>query len=100
MGALHQILTIQNIVIYLVVINLIGFLAMYIDKRKAKKGEWRIPDKTLITIAMIGGSIGGIAGMYMFRHKTHKARFSIGFPVILGVQITLIFFCVTKYDII
>ena len=70
------------------------------DNGKLKKGEWRIPEKTLITIAMIGGCIGGIAGMYMFRHKTHKARFSIGFPVILGVQITLIFFCVTKYDII
>ena len=77
--------------IYLVIINIIAFLAMYIDKRKAKYGRWRIPEQTLLILAIIGGSIGAIAGMYIFRHKTKKLRFSVGFPVILILQIVLIF---------
>ena len=77
--------------IYLVIINIIAFLAMYIDKRKAKYGKWRIPEQTLLILAIIGGSIGAIAGMYTFRHKTKKLRFSVGFPVILILQIVLIF---------
>ena len=77
-------------VIYLIVINIIAFLAMYIDKRKAKYGKWRIPEQSLFILALIGGSIGAIAGMYTFRHKTKKLRFSIGFPVILVLQIILI----------
>ena len=76
--------------IYLVIINIIAFLAMYIDKRKAKYGKWRIPEQTLLILAIIGGSIGAIAGMYTFRHKTKKLRFSVGFPVILMLQIILI----------
>ena len=77
-------------VIYLIVINLIAFLAMYIDKRKARYGKWRIPEQTLFILALIGGSIGAIAGMYAFRHKTKKLRFTVGFPVILVLQIILI----------
>ena len=77
-------------IIYLIIINLIAFLAMYIDKRKAKYGKWRIPEQTLFILALIGGSIGAIAGMYIFRHKTKKLRFSIGFTVILVLQIILI----------
>ena len=76
--------------IYLI-INIIAFMAMYIDKRKAKYGKWRIPEQTLLILAIIGGSIGAIAGMYIFRHKTKKLRFSVGFPVILILQIVLIF---------
>ena len=82
---------ITYLIIYLIVINLIAFLAMYVDKRKAKYGRWRIPEQTLFILALIGGSIGSIAGMYTFRHKTKKLRFSIGFPVILILQIILIF---------
>ena len=78
-------------IIYLIVINLIAFLTMYIDKRKARYGKWRITEQTLFILALIGGSIGSIAGMYTFRHKTKKLRFSIGFPVILIMQIILIF---------
>ena len=78
-------------VIYLIIINLIAFFTMYIDKRKAKYGKWRIPEQTLFILALIGGSIGAIAGMYTFSHKTKKLRFSIGFPVILVLQIILIF---------
>ena len=77
--------------IYLVIINIIAFMAMYIDKRKAKYGKWRIPEQTLLILAIIGGSIGAIAGMYTFKHKTKKLRFSVGFPVILILQIVLIF---------
>lgn len=80
----------KYIIIYLIVINLIAFLAMYIDKRKARYGKWRIPEQTLFILALIGGSIGAITGMYVFRHKTKKLRFSIGFPVILILQIILI----------
>lgn len=78
-------------IIYLIIINLIAFLTMFIDKRKAKYGRWRIPEQTLLILAIIGGSIGAIAGMYTFRHKTKKLRFSVGFPVILILQIILIF---------
>lgn len=77
-------------IIYLVIINIIAFLAMYIDKRKAKYGKWRIPEQSLFILALIGGSIGAIIGMYTFRHKTKKLRFSVGFPVILTLQIILI----------
>ena len=77
-------------IIYLIVINLIAFLAMFIDKKKAKYGKWRIPEQTLLILAITGGSIGAIAGMYVFRHKTKKLRFSVGFPVILILQIILL----------
>ena len=78
-------------IIYLIVINLIAFLAMYIDKRRARYGKWRIPEQTLFILALIGGSVGAIAGMYTFRHKTKKLKFVVGFPVILIMQIILIF---------
>lgn len=77
-------------IIYLIVINLIGFLLMFIDKRRAKYGKWRIKEYTLMIIALMGGSIGAIAGMYIFRHKTKKAKFFIGFPVILVAEILLV----------
>lgn len=76
-------------IIYLVIINLIAFLAMYIDKRRAKYGKWRIKEHTLFILAILGGSVGAIIGMYTFRHKTKKARFFIGFPVILIAEVLL-----------
>ncbi len=76
-------------IIYLVIINIIAFLAMFIDKRKAKYGKWRIKEHTLFILALIGGSVGAVIGMYTFRHKTKKARFFIGFPVILIVEVLL-----------
>ncbi len=82
-----EFLTFKNIALYLLVINLITFLAMGFDKYKAKKGHWRTPEKTLFTLVLIGGGIGGIAGMYTFRHKTKKPRFYIGFPLILIIEI-------------
>lgn len=76
-------------IVYLIVINLIAFLAMYMDKRRAQYGKWRIKEHTLFILAFLGGSIGAIVGMYTFRHKTQKARFFIGFPVILVAEVLL-----------
>lgn len=87
---MEQIFSVKNIVIYLILINLITFLAMYIDKRKAKKGKRRIPEKTLFVLVGLGGGIGGILGMYLFRHKTKKTRFVIGFPAILIFEILVV----------
>ena len=75
------------IVIYLVSINIIGFFIMGIDKLKAKKGMWRIPENTLFLFAFLGGGIGTIAGMYTFRHKTKKLKFTIGMPAIVILEI-------------
>lgn len=80
---LKEILTAQNFVIYIVIINIIGFLAMYIDKQKAKRGSWRIPENTLFIITAIGGGIGTIAGMYLFRHKTKNGHLKLDFQYYL-----------------
>lgn len=90
MVELTNIFTYKNIIIYLLIINIIAFLAMFIDKKKAEKDRWRIKESTLLTLALIGGSIGAIAGMYTFHHKTKKPRFFIGIPVIIVLQIMLI----------
>ena len=70
--------------------NLVGFLSMLIDKKKAERGSWRIKESTLLIIAVLGGSIGSIAGMYTFRHKTQKPRFYVGLPIIIVLQILII----------
>lgn len=85
-----QIFNLRNAIIYIIIINLITFLAMYIDKRKAKYGKWRISETALFTLVLLGGGIGGIAGMYTFRHKTKKPRFVIGFPAILIFEIFVV----------
>lgn len=77
------------LLIYLVTINAAGFLIMLADKEKAKKHLWRIPEATLLTVAALGGSIGSLAGMKIFHHKTKKPKFYIGIPVILVLQILL-----------
>ena len=87
---MKEILTLPNVTIYLVAINLIGFAIMFIDKYKAKRGKWRIPEQTIFIITAIGGGIGTIAGMYKFRHKTQKTKFTIGLPFLLILDILLI----------
>ena len=77
--------------------NCIGLGAMAIDKYKAQKARWRIPEKTLFLITLLGGGIGTITGMYMFRHKTKKLYFTIGFPTILIAEISLIIYACIKY---
>ena len=92
MQDIQNIFTTQNIIIYFIIINIIGFLAMFIDKQKAKKGKWRIPEKTLFIITALGGGIGTIAGMYIFKHKTQKIAFVIGFPLITIIEIIAIIY--------
>ena len=89
-GNLTEIFTVKNIIIYLLIINLIGFYMMWSDKRKAKKGKWRIPEQTLFIVTALGGGIGTITGMYTFRHKTKKPKFTIGLPTILILEIILV----------
>lgn len=81
---------IKLLIIYLLIINLVGVTAMGTDKSKAKKGAWRISEKTLFFISIIGGSIGTWAGMYLFRHKTKHWYFVIGMPLILIIQIVIV----------
>ena len=82
--------------IYLLIINAIAFCLMLIDKYKARKNLWRIPEATLISTALLGGGIGALIGMYTVRHKTRHAKFSIGIPLILLAQIALAQFLLLK----
>lgn len=75
---------------YLLIINALGFLFMLADKCKAKKNAWRIPEATLLTVAALGGSLGSLLGMRLFRHKTKKPRFAIGIPALLAAHILLL----------
>ena len=93
---MQEIFTVKNIVIYFIIINLIGFFIMWLDKRKAKKGAWRIPEKTLFIITALGGGIGTIAGMYTFHHKTQKIQFVIGFPLITILEVIAIIWFLVK----
>lgn len=77
----------ELIIGYLIIINLAGFVLMGIDKNKAKRHAWRIPEKTLFLASLLGGSIGTWVGMYVFRHKTKHWYFVVGMPLILVVQI-------------
>ena len=87
MMTFEEIFTIKNIIIYLICINLFGFFIMWLDKRKAKMGSWRIQEKTIFIITALGGGFGTIAGMYKFRHKTQKLNFTIGLPLITILEI-------------
>mgnify|MGYP002513794108 CR=1 FL=1 len=79
------------ILIYLLIVNAAGFFSMLLDKLYAKKKLWRIPEATLLGIAVFGGSIGAIAGMYLFRHKTKHWYFRYGFPIITVIEACVIF---------
>ena len=83
--------------LYLLAVNLAAFLLMGIDKRKAKKDAWRIPEKTLFLPVILGGSLGGILGMRTFRHKTKHWYFRFGFPAILVLQLVLAGFLLGKF---
>ena len=79
----------QFVLSYLTLINVLGLSFMLADKLKAKKNRWRIPEARLMGIALIGGSLGILAGMHLFRHKTQHPKFSLGVPVIFAVQVVL-----------
>lgn len=78
------------ILVYLILTNIVAFLLMGIDKNKARHGKWRIKERTLFASALIGGSIGAIAGMQVFRHKTKHIQFVVGMPLILVFQVLVV----------
>ena len=80
------------VAVYLLGVNVLAFLMYGLDKMKAKKDKWRIPEKTLIMVAVIGGSIGAFLGMQTFRHKTKHFKFTIGVPVIFVLQIVAVWY--------
>lgn len=84
-----------GLLLYLFVINAAGFFLMGLDKWKAKRRKWRISEKTLFGVGILGGSIGAWAGMYVFRHKTKHWYFVVGMPLILAVQIVIFLFANT-----
>lgn len=79
------------ILLYLLIVNAVAFLLMLVDKQKARRKLWRIPESTLFLMAAIGGSIGSLAGMFVFRHKTKHLKFTLGVPAILIAQLAGIF---------
>ena len=93
---ISEIFSVNNIFIYLLVVNFLLFLLMWYDKHEAKVGQWRISEKALFGFALIGGSLGGIMGMHIFHHKTKKWYFKYGFPIILVLQIIILIMLLTK----
>lgn len=86
----------QVIVGYLILINIIGLITVFKDKERAKNGGWRIKESTLIFIAIIGGSLGVLASMKIFHHKTKKLKFYIGIPFIIMLQLMMIYIIINK----
>lgn len=82
----------QLILIYLLAINVFAFFLYGIDKWKAKRSKWRIPEMTLLSIAVIGGSVGAWIGMKVWHHKTMHKKFKYGIPLILFAQIVIVLF--------
>ena len=79
----------QALIVYLIIINAIAFILMLVDKYKAKKNLWRIPEATLMGFAAAGGSIGALAGMYLVRHKTKHLKFTVGIPILLFAHVLI-----------
>ena len=89
----------MNIILgYLLVVNITSFLLYGIDKYKAKKVKWRISETTLLTMAVIGGSIGAWVGMRLWHHKTMHKRFKYGIPIIIILQVVLAVYLLTNID--
>ena len=75
---------------YLIIINVVIWITYGLDKWKAKAGKWRIPERTLLLLALIGGSVGALVGMMLFRHKTKKAKFFISVPVMFVAHCVIV----------
>ncbi|MBQ8261729.1 MAG: DUF1294 domain-containing protein [Lachnospiraceae bacterium] len=91
---------ITAIIIYIVLINIAGFASMGIDKWKAKHRQWRIPEATLFALAIFGGSLGSVIGMYSFRHKTKHWYFVYGLPAILALQLIIVAYLIGSGNIV
>ncbi len=85
------------ILLYLAFMNIVGFFSMALDKRKARRGKWRVPEARLFLFALIGGSLGSWLGMYVFRHKTKHWYFVLGMPLIFVLHIVLAVLCVVHF---
>lgn len=73
------------------VLSIIGLISMAVDKSKAKRGAWRIPEKVLFAVAFLGGGLGSLIGMYAFRHKTKHTSFIVGIPIGAVVSVAIIY---------
>ena len=82
------------LILYLITVNALAFLIMLMDKRRARKKLWRIPESTLFTVALLGGSIGALTGMYCFRHKTKHFKYLLGLPTLLIVNLLALYYIV------
>lgn len=80
----------QAVLAYIIVLSLILLILMYTDKQKAIKQQWRISEKTLFILAIFGGAIGGVLGMYLFRHKTKHNSFAFGFPLLAAIHVFIL----------
>jgi uncharacterized membrane protein YsdA (DUF1294 family) len=90
---------ITALVIYLIIMNAVNFILMGYDKKQAKKGRRRIPEKRFFTYAALGGGLGGWLGMLKWRHKTKHMSFVLGFPALIAVNvITIYFLCITFHS--
>lgn len=81
---------------YLLAANLAGFILMAVDKSRARRHRWRIPERTLFLVSLLGGSLGVWCGMYLFRHKTKHWYFVIGIPAILALWLAIIWICLSR----
>ena len=86
----------QVLIPYLIIINAISFILMLVDKYKAKKNLWRIPEATLMGFAAAGGSVGALAGMNLVRHKTKHLKFTVGIPIFLFIHILILTWLIVK----
>lgn len=86
----------KYLLVYLLIINALGFVFMLADKHRARKKRWRIPEATLMGIALLGGSLGSLAGMYAVRHKTRHLKFTLGIPLILLLQAAALAYCLCR----
>lgn len=87
------------LLVYLLLANLAAFALMGADKRRAQRCRWRIPEKTLLLSAILGGSPGAILGMYLFRHKTKHLQFVLGMPAVLVLQLVLAFWLKSRFQV-
>ncbi|MGM9972595.1 MAG: DUF1294 domain-containing protein [Clostridiaceae bacterium] len=87
------------LIIYIAIINLYGFLIMYLDKKRSIKGQWRIPESRFFVVAILLGSLGTLLGMKLFHHKTKHWYFKYGIPAIMVVQIAL-YFLLHNYNLL
>ena len=81
------------LIYYLLAVNVLTFIVYGVDKWKARRGRWRVPEATLMGLAALGGSVGAWLAMQLFRHKTQKKKFRYGVPILFVLQLTAVLFC-------